>query len=163
MKKHILAFPLAFGLALPLGIAGAVAMSSGAMAKTVRLTTTMKSYSGDGAFLAIYITDAQGKFHSTLRVSGGKAKYHKHLAGWHRGSGGRIDGSTGASVGGGETLRISVNIADALIDAGYQIRIDSAVEDQRDVPADVVAPLNSSSVGQPTAGKGYVKSFAFDM
>jgi hypothetical protein len=31
-----------------------------------------------------------------------------------------------------------------LIDAGYQIRIDSAVEDERDARADVSVPLTST-------------------
>ena len=54
-------------------------------------------------------------------------------------------------------------VADALIDAGYQIRIDSAVEDGRDNPAEVVVPLTAAAAGKPTAGKGYVKTFRFDM
>lgn len=154
---------LALGLAAPLGLAGAMALPASAEAKPVRLTTTLKSYGGNGAYLAIYLTDAQGKFHSTLRIAGGKAKYYKHLAGWARGSGGRIDGATGASVGSGETLRVNLNIADALIDAGYQIRIDSSVENDRDVTADVVVPLGAAGSGKAVPGKGYVKSFTFDM
>ena len=154
--------PLVIAFAASLGLAG-FALPSLAEARTVRLTTTLKSYSGDGAYLALYLTDATGKFHSTLKVAGPKAKYHKHLAGWFRGSGGRIDGTTGASVGSGKSLQVSVEIADALIDAGYQIRIDSAVEDKTDVAADVIAPLTAASSGKAVAGKGYVGSFTFDM
>ena len=36
---------------------------------------------------------------------------------------------SGASVGSGETLEVAVELEDALIDAGYEIRIDSAVEE----------------------------------
>ena len=129
----------------------------------VKLTTTLKNYGGDGAYLAIYITDGSGKLQKTIRIAGSKAKYHKHLAGWFRQSGGRMDGTTGASVGAGGTLRVSVDIADSLIDAGYQIRIDSAVEKENDVPSDVVAPLTSANAGKAIAGKGYVKSLTFDM
>ena len=153
----------ALGLTLPLGIAGAVARPVLADAKPVTLTTTLNSYGGDGAYLAIYVTDPQGKIHSTLRVAGKKAKYYKHLSAWSRATGGRVDGTTGASVGSGQTLKFSVEIADALIDAGYEIRIDSAVENDRDVPVDVKAPLASSNAGKPIPGKGYVKSFTFTM
>ena len=152
-----------FALALPLAAMASAALPASAEARNVRLTTTLKNYGGDGAYLAIYLTDASGKLQKTIRVAGSKAKYHKHLAGWFRQSGGRIDGTTGASVGAGQTLRVSVEIADALIDAGYQIRIDSAVEKENDIPADVVAPLTSANVGKPISGKGYVRSLTIDM
>ncbi|MEZ5855885.1 MAG: DUF2271 domain-containing protein [Hyphomicrobiaceae bacterium] len=62
-----------------------------------------------------------------------------------------------------QTLKVSVDIADALIDAGYQIRIDSAVEDGRDNPSEIIAPLTKAAAAARIAGKGYVKSFRFDM
>jgi hypothetical protein len=152
--------------AIALGLAAAIAIPALAEAKTITLSMTLKSYRGNEAYLAIYLTDAQGKFHSTLRVAGRKAKYHSHLRDWSRGNASEkrsIDGITGASVGSGQSLKVSVDVADALIDAGYQIRIDSSVEDARDNPADVVVPLTSANAGKPTFGKGYVKSFTFDM
>lgn len=153
----------ALTLALPLGVAGVLAQSAVAEARPVRVTTTLKPYGGDGAYLAIYITDPQGKLHKTVRIAGGKAKYYRHLSAWSRLSGGRIDGTTGASVGSGQSLSVSVEIADALIDAGYQIRVDSAVENENDVPGDAVAPLTMSGAGKPVAGRGHVKSLTFDM
>lgn len=150
-------------LALTLGLVAAIAIPALAEAKTVTLNTTLKSYGGNGAYLAIYLTDAQGKFHSTLRVAGQKAKYHSHLRDWSRGERRNVDGITGASVGSGQSLKASVNVADALIDAGYQIRIDSAVEDGRENAAEVVVPLTAATAGKPVPGKGYVKSFSFDM
>ncbi len=152
--------------AVGLGLIAALAMPIAAEAKSVTLTTTLSSYGGNGAYLAIYLTDAQGKFHSTLHLAAPKAKYHRHLRDWSRGSAAarqRLDGLTGASVGSGRTHKVSVEIADALLEAGYQIRIDSSVEDGRDTSADVVAPLSSAGAGKPVAGKGYVKSFRFDM
>jgi hypothetical protein len=147
---------------LTLGFIAAIAFPAMAEAKTLKLNTTLTNYGGNGAYLAIYLTDAQGKFHSTLYVAGRKAKYHSHLRDWARGKGRSIDGLTGASVGSGQSLKVSVDVADALIDAGYQVRIDTSVEDGRDNPADVVAPLSAAAVGKPTAGKGYVKAFSFD-
>ncbi len=152
--------------ALTLGFLAAIALPVMAEAKTLTLSTTLNNYGGNGAYLAIYLTDAQGKFHSTLHVAGRKAKYHSHLREWARGHTSErrnIDGLTGASVGSGQSLKVSVDVADALIDAGYQVRIDSSVEDGRDNPADVVAPLNAAAAGKPTAGKGYVKTFSFSM
>lgn len=137
-----------------------------AEARPLTLTTTLNSYRGNGAYLAIYLTDAQGRVHSTLHLAAPKAKYHKHLRDWSRGSAASrrpIDGVTGASVGSGQTLKVSVDVADALVDAGYQIRIDSAVEDGRDNPSEIIAPLNKAAAAMPVGGKGYVNSFRFDM
>jgi hypothetical protein len=134
-----------------------------AEARPVRITTTLNAYGGDGAYLAIYVTDKAGKLQQTIHVAGGKAKYHKHLSGWFRQSGGRIDGTTGASVGAGRSLTVSAEIADALIDAGFEIRVDSAVEKESDVPADARITLDKASIGKPASGRGYVKSIAIEM
>ena len=156
MKKSLLA----------LGVVAGLTVSGAAEAKTVTLTTTLSSYGGNGAYLAIYLTDAQGKLHSTLHLAAPKAKYHKHLSSWSRGPAAArrtVDGITGASVGSGRTLKVSVDVADALIDAGYQVRIDSAVENGRDTPSEVAVPLGRAAVGTRIGGKGYVKTFQFDM
>ncbi len=153
MRKPILALALALPLLAP----------AAAEARAVRITTTLNAYGGDGAYLAIYVTDNAGKLQQTIHVAGGKAKYHKHLSGWFRQSGGRIDGTTGASVGSGRSLTVSAEIADSLIDAGFEIRVDSAVEKESDVPVDARVPLESASIGKPAAGRGYVKSVAVSM
>lgn len=148
---------LVFALTLPI-LAPALAE-----ARPVRITTTLNAYGGDGAYLAIYVTDKSGKLQQTIHVAGGKAKYHKHLTGWFRQSGGRIDSTTGASVGAGRSLTVTAEIADSLIDAGFEIRVDSAVEKESDVPADARIPLAKASVGNPAAGRSYVKSIAIQM
>ena len=147
-------------------LAGAIALPGLAQAREVTLTTQLKDYSGNDAYLAIYVTDANGQYQKTLWVAGKKAKYYKHLRDWARGSGlnaAEFDGVSGASVGSGETLKVSVDIADALIDAGYQIRIDTAVEDKRENSAEVQVPLTREGSGKATSGNGYVDSFRYDL
>lgn len=152
--------------ALSLCLASALALPGLVQAKPITLTTQLKNYGGDGAYLAFYVTDAKGQYQKTLWVSGKKAKYYKNLRDWARGSGlksSEFDGVTGASVGSGRTLKVTVELADALIDAGYEIRVDSAVEDGRDNPADVRTPLTTAGAGKPSAGRGYVQSLTYDM
>lgn len=147
-------------------LAGALTLPALAHARPVVLTTVLQSYGGNGAYLALYLTDGAGKFHKTLWVAGKKAKYYKHLSDWARASGlpaRAVDGISGASVGSGKTLKVTVELADALLDAGYEIRIDSAVEDGRDIPADMRAPLTKQGAGKPVRGRGYVKSFTYDL
>ena len=105
-----------------LAAAFALAVPALAQARQVTLTTQLKNYGGGGAYLAVYLTDPKGAYASTLWVAGGKAKYYKHLADWNRLSASdskRLQGVTGASVGAGRTLKVTADLADALIDAGY--------------------------------------------
>lgn len=153
-------------IAASLCLAGAIALPSLVHARPVTLTTQMQNYGGNAAYLAFYVTDANGQYQKTLWVAGSKVKYYRNLRDWARGSGlkaSEFDGISGASVGSGRTLKVTVELADALIDAGYEIRVDSAVEDQRDNPADVRAPLTTRDAGKPVPGRGYIKSFTYDM
>ena len=83
-----------------LAAACALALPAVAQSRPVTLTTTLKNYGGDGAYLAVYLTDAKGAYAGTLWVAGGKAKYYKHLSDWNRLSAAdakRLQGTTGAS------------------------------------------------------------------
>lgn len=135
-------------------------------ARDVTFTTELQNYGGDGAYLALYLTDAAGEYQGTLWVSGKKSKYYKHLGGWARGSGldpAEYDGLTGASVTSGRTLKVTLNLDDSLIDNGYEVRVDSAVEDMRDIRADVIAPLTTEGSGKPVSGRGYVRALTYEL
>lgn len=147
-------------------VAGALTLPVLVQAKPVTLNTQLQNYGGNGAYLAIYLTDAAGQYKKTLWVAGKKSKYYKHMSAWARGSAlkaSEFDGITGASVGSGKSLKVTVDVADVLIDAGYEIRIDSAVEDGRDNPAEVRVPLTKQGSGKPVKGRGYVSSFRYDL
>jgi hypothetical protein len=149
-----------------LAAACALALPALAHSRQISLTAQLKNYGGDGAYLAAYLTDAKGAYVRTLWVAGGKAKYYKHLADWSRLSASdakRLDGVTGASVGAGRTLKVTADLADALIDAGYEIRIDAAAEKMRDSPSEVRIPLIAANAGKPHAGKQYVQSVTFQL
>ncbi len=149
-----------------LAAACALAVPVLAHSRQVTLSAQLKNYGGDGAYLAAYLTDAKGAYAGTLWVAGGKAKYYKHLSDWSRLSAGdakRLNGVTGASVGAGRTLKVTAELADALIDAGYEIRIDAAVEDMRDSPSEIRVPLSTTNAGKPQAGKQYLQSLTFQL
>ena len=149
-----------------LAAACVLAVPALAHSRQVTLTAQLKSYGGDGACLAAYLTDAKGAYAGTLWVAGGKAKYYKHLSNWNRLSSGdakRLAGVTGASVGAGRTLKVTADIADALIDAGYEIHMDAAAEDMRDSPSEVRVPLTTVNSGKPQPGKQYIQSLTFQL
>jgi hypothetical protein len=149
-----------------LAVTTALTVPGLAMARPVTLTTTMNAYGGDGAYLVLYVTDAAGAYAGSLWMAGGKSKYYEHLSDWYRATGGdpaQINGITGASVGQGRTLEITLDLADALFDAGYTLHIDAAVEDMRDSPNEVAVPLTTAGAGTPVSGRRYIASFAYDM
>ena len=149
-----------------LALTTALTLPGLALARPVTLTTTLSDYGGRGAYLALYVTDASGAYAGSLWMAGPKSKYYEHLSGWYRASGGRmaeIDGITGASVGAGRTLEITLDLADALFDAGYTLHIDAAVEEMRDSPNEIALPLTAAAAGTPVAGRRYVASFAYAM
>ena len=142
------------------------ALSAPALAAPVTLTTNLSNYGGDGAYLALYVTDSKGVYKGSLWMAGGKAKYYKHLSDWNRATGGNtaeISGITGASVGAGRQLKITLDLSDALFDAGYELHIDAAVEDMRDSPSEVVVPLTRAGANKPVAGRHYIQDFTYGL
>lgn len=153
-------------LLVALGATTAMTLPALAMATPVTFTTTLSNYGGDGAYLAYYVTDAQGQYVGSLWMAGGKSKYYQHLAGWYRATGGNIaevNGITGASVGAGRTLEITLDLADALFDAGYTLHIDSSVEKMSDAPNEIAVPLTRAGAGQAVAGSRYIASFSYGL
>lgn len=149
-----------------LAVTTALGFPAAAMAKPVTFTTTLNDYGGNGAYLAVYVTDKSGAYAGSLWMAGRKSKYYQHLAGWYQATGGdtaQINGITGASVGSGRTLEVTLDLQDALFDAGYTLHIDAAAEDMRDSPNDVKVPLTSAGAGKPTKGRRYVSSFSYSM
>ena len=147
-----------------LAVTTALTVPGIAMAREVTLTTTLQNYGSDGAYLVYYVTDAKGAYVGSLWMAGGKAKYYSHLSDWYRATGGdtaQIDGITGASVGAGRKLEVTLDLADALFDAGYELHVDAAVEDMRDSPSEIVVPLTTTGAGKPIPGRRYIADFVY--
>ena len=149
-----------------IGLACAMSFPILAQAREVTFTTQLNNYQGDGTYLAIYLTDSDGVYQRTLWIAGKKSKHYKHLSDWARGSGmnrSEYDALTGASIASGQSLEVTIDLDDSLIDGGYQVRVDTAVEDMGDNPADIVVPLTTEGAGKPVNGKGYVESFKYEL
>lgn len=153
-------------LLAPLLLCTALIAPGAALAAEATISTTLTNYRGPGAYLAIYVTKPDGSYDSTLWAAGRKTRYLGDLRGWVTalqvaGASLSLDGISGASVGSGQTLTISVNLADAMIDAGYQIHVETAVEEGGRYPDDAVMPLASGST--QVAGTGYVQTLSVQM
>jgi len=151
-------------LAAALMLSTALVVPGVALAKTVQVTATIVPYYGPGTYMAIYVTKPDGSYQTTLWVAGSRQRYYGHMSGWARlitSAGGSINGITGASVGGGQSLTINANIADAMIDAGYKIVVETAIEGWGDMPNDASVPIQSS--GASAAGQGLIKTLTVKM
>lgn len=151
---------------LPLLMCTALIAPGVAMAKDATISTTLSPYLGREAYLAIYVTKPDGSYDSTLWVAGSKIRYLGDLRGWVsalQGSGASLslDGISGASVGSGQTLTINVTLADSMVDAGYQLHVETAVEHGGQYPDDAVMPISSGT--QQVSGTGYVKTLSVKM
>jgi len=137
-----------------------------ASARTVTLNTTVQTYSGGGAYLAYYVTDSKGAYVGSLWMAGGRSKYYRHMIGWYRATGGdtaQVNGITGASVGPGRSLKVTLDLSDALFDAGYTLHIDAGVENMRESPDDVKVPLTKAGAGKAVRGRRYIANFTYNM
>lgn len=157
MKSLIAALAVSTALAAPTAAAPTLAAE-----RPVMLTVNMADYGGPGTYPAMYVSHALGTYAGSLWMAGGKSKYCKHLSDWVRFTGGdvaQVDGIAGASVGEGRSLSLTMDLADALFDAGYTLHIDAAAEDMRGSPNEVAVPLTGEGAGKPVAGRRYVAAF----
>ena len=135
-----------------------------AQAANVTVQVDIKSYYGPNTYLAVYVVGPNGQYNSTLWVAGSRMNYLGHLRGWARGisaAGGNINGISGASVGGGRSIKVSATLSDALINAGYKVVVDTAVEGWGEYTADASVPLQTG--GGSTSGQGFVNRLTVTM
>ena len=111
----------------------ALVAPTAAFAADVTVTATLTNYSGNAAYLAVYVTKPDGSYDSTLWVSGSKQRYLGDLRGWVsalQSAGGTLtlDGITGAIAQNAPlTVRASkIAIREALRDA--EVRAMAEVE-----------------------------------
>lgn len=149
-----------------LALTTALSLPGSAMARPVTLKAALKDYGGNGAYLAVYVTDKSDAFVGSIWMAGGRARYYQHLSDWYQATGGdpaQINGITGASVGSGRTLEVSFDLADAFIDAGYTLHVDAAAENMRESPSDIAVPITSAGANKPVRGRRYISSFSYGM
>lgn len=142
-------------------VAAALALASPLQAKPLTVTVQIANYYGPPTYAAAYITDGRGKYVATLYVAGRRGQFQADLRTWYRlirRSGKGIDGTTGASVGAGGRFSTTVNVPDNMLNAGYTLHVETAIESYGSVPDDAVVPLDDASNGKPVAGRRNVVS-----
>lgn len=119
------------------------------------------NYTGEGAYVIVSLLDAEGNYIKTLQVLGDDDEWYPDLRQWwlyyRDAKQPQIDGITGATIAGGERSVFVLEIEDAMLDSGNQIRFETAVEDQEYHIEDLQFPLTTENVKGKFEGTGYIR------
>lgn len=121
----------------------------------------MTNYMGEAAYIVISLIDPKGNYEKTLFVHGDDAQWYNTIEEWwqkfHSKKRSDIDAITGATISGGGRNITVIDIDDSKINAGYKIRFETAVEDQKYHTSDVEFELTSETVKSKQDGKGFIR------
>ena len=130
-------------------------------AREAAAVVQMTNYDGKEAYLAVYLVNPEGRYQTTLWVSGKDRIYYSYLDRWWRYLSRvpqELDAITGASAGAGDRVSLKFELEDEWLDAGYSIRIESAVEGLDANREDALYPLTTDNIGARIDGTGYVRN-----
>lgn len=144
------------GIALVFGMFSNVSVAQSTKYKCM---LQMSNYVGEGAYIVVSLVDAKGNYEKTLHVMGDDKKWYKELKEWHKFYNKRkkVDAKTGASIAGGDRSVTVLEIEDKKLNAGYKIRFESAVENQKYHMTDAEIPFTTEGIAEKTEGKGYIR------
>ena len=120
----------------------------------------LANYTGHGAYVVVSILDQDGEYVETLYVQGEDEEWYQDIPEWWGFFDTKkpdIDAITGATVGGGQRTINVLKIPSNKIDAGYQLRFETAVEDQKYFKDDVQFELTNENLKTKAEGKGYIR------
>jgi hypothetical protein len=144
-----------------LALLAALSFSSAAEAREAAAVIQMTNYEGRAAYLAVYLVNSQGRYETTLWVSGKDRTYYTYLDRWWRYLSRApqvLDAVTGASAGAGDRVSMKFDLKDDWLDKGYAIRIESSVEGLHTNAQDAVYELKAENSGARIEGTGYVRN-----
>ena len=149
---------------LVLSIAFLKPNQANAQAAKYKCMIQMTNYMGEGAYIVISLIDAKGQYEKTLYVLGSDKKWYNSLKEWHKFNAKKpsnISAITGASLTGGDRGISIIDIEKSKINAGYKLRFESAVEDQKYNLKDLEIPLTTEALSVKTDGTGYIRYVRF--
>ncbi|TXD54430.1 MULTISPECIES: DUF2271 domain-containing protein [unclassified Polaribacter] len=120
----------------------------------------MKNYTGEGAYVVISLLNPEGSYEKTIYVQGNDDEWYFDITDWWKFQGKKranIDAITGATIGGGQRTISVIKIDDNLLNKGYKIRFETAVEDQEYHTSDVEFDLTKENLKSKIEGKGFIR------
>ena len=120
----------------------------------------LTNYNGHGAYVVVSLLDKDGKYVETLYVQGDDEEWYHDIPEWwafYEKDQSDIDAITGATVGGGQRTIQVIQLPADKINAGYQLRFETAVEDQKYFADDLQFELTTENLKTKKEGKGYIR------
>ncbi|MFV0565922.1 MAG: DUF2271 domain-containing protein [Flavobacteriaceae bacterium] len=120
----------------------------------------LTNYTGEGAYIVISLINPKGEYDETLFMVGDDYEWYNTLEEWWKFYGKKrnnIDAITGETIAGGERTIEVIAIDKAKIDAGYRIRFETAVEDDKYHVGDVEFELTTENIKAKHEGTGFIR------
>lgn len=120
----------------------------------------MVNYTGENAYVVTSLIKPDGSYQKTLFVAGKDDKWYHDIIKWwghQKKAKDKLDGITGASIAGGQRTVSVIKVPATIIDKGYKLRFESAVEGQTYHSKDVEFELSTANVNQRIDGTGYIR------
>ena len=140
---------------------GLMSFTSKAQSTKYKCMIQMTNYTGEGAYVVISLINPKGDYEKTLYVQGDDSEWYNTIEEWWKKFYGKkrtkLDAITGATISGGERNITVIDIEDSKINAGYKIRFETAVEDQKYHKSDVEFELTSETVKSKKEGTGFIR------
>ncbi|WP_461790351.1 DUF2271 domain-containing protein [Pedobacter sp.] len=146
-----------------LGILLSAANQALAQTSKYKCMLQMNGYTGEPAYVSVSLINPKGDYEKTLYVMGKDKKWYNSLKEWFKffNKTKNVNAKTGASVAGGDRAMVNIEINDAILDKGYKIRFETAVEDQKYYATDVEVPATTEALAGKADGSGYIKYIRF--
>lgn len=147
--------PIAFTIALTL-----IAFKPSEEKTPVKCMIQMVNYTGEGAYVVISLINPNGDYEETLYVQGKDSEWYSEISEWWKFYGKRrpdIDAISGETVAGGERILNILNIPTDKIDMGYELRFETAVEDQEYYTMDAKVSLTTDNLKSKIDGTGWIR------
>ncbi|RZJ68533.1 MAG: DUF2271 domain-containing protein [Flavobacterium sp.] len=149
-----------FQLLIALAFFALLPNSSAAQATKYKCMVQMSNYPGEGAYIVVSLINPKGEYEQTLYMMGRDKKWYNDLPEWFKFQKAKkqnISAITGASVSGGDRAVNVIEIDNSKLNAGYTLRFESAVENQKYNLKDAEIPLTTENVSGKTDGTGYIR------
>lgn len=138
----------------------------------VKCMVQMLEYRGEAAYVAISVVNADGEYVKTLYVMGNDKTWFSDMKAFWKHLRANdlytddtfypmIDGITGATLSGGRKRVIPLNIPVILLDKGYTLRFETAVEDKGYHTNDVSLDFSESGLNKSYTGSGFIQHIKF--
>lgn len=125
-----------------------------------RCMLQLTNYKGLEAYVVVSLINPEGKYEKTLYMMGPDKQWYNGFKEWHKALSTKkenLSGITGASIAAGDRSITTFTIDESLLNKGYTLRFESAVEDNGYYTTDVSIPLTTEALTLKTEGTGYIR------